>query len=175
MILIADCGSTKIDWCLLNGNEKVAQIFTTGMNALMMTEEEMTATIKAELVPHISGYQIDEIYYYGAGILNEEVGSHVVNALKANIPSATKVEVASDLLAHSVAASLVSLVSWVLVLTLATTMAKRWLTTYLHSAISSATKVVVQCSANSSWATCSKSNFLNTFAKSSTTNTRLTA
>ena len=99
MILIADCGSTKIDWCLLNGNEKVAQIFTTGMNALMMTEEEMTATIKAELVPHISGYQIDEIYYYGAGILNEEVGSHVVNALKANIPSATKVEVASDLLA----------------------------------------------------------------------------
>ena len=43
MILIADCGSTKIDWCLLNGNEKVAQIFTTGMNALMMTEEEMTA------------------------------------------------------------------------------------------------------------------------------------
>ena len=90
MILIADCGSTKIDWCLLNGNEKVAQIFTTGMNALMMTEEDMTATIKAELVPHISGYQIDEIYYYGAGILNEEVGSHVVNALKANIPSATK-------------------------------------------------------------------------------------
>ena len=81
MILIADCGSTKIDWCLLNGNEKVAQIFTTGMNALMMTEEEMTATIKAELVPHISGYQIDEIYYYGAGILNEEVGSHVVNHL----------------------------------------------------------------------------------------------
>ena len=26
MILIADCGSTKIDWCLLNGKEKVAQI-----------------------------------------------------------------------------------------------------------------------------------------------------
>ena len=178
MILIADCGSTKIDWCLLNGNEKVAQIFTTGMNALMMTEEEMTATIKAELVPHISGYQIDEIYYYGAGILNEEVGSHVVNALKANIPQPLRWKWQATcllLLAHSVAASLVSLVSWVLVLTLATTMAKRWLTTYLHSAISSATKVVVQCSASSSWATCSKSNFQNTFAKSSTTNTRLTA
>ena len=81
----------------------------------------------------------------------------------------------SLLLAHSVAVSLVSLVSWVLVLTLATTMAKRWLTTYLHSAISSATKVVVLCSVNSSWAMCSKSNFQNTFAKSSTTNTRLTA
>ena len=37
MILIADSGSTKIDWCLLNGKKKVAQIFTTGMNALLMT------------------------------------------------------------------------------------------------------------------------------------------
>ena len=27
MILIADCGSTKIDWCVLNGKEKVAQVF----------------------------------------------------------------------------------------------------------------------------------------------------
>ena len=137
MILIADCGSTKIDWCLLNGSEKVAQIFTTGMNALLMTEEEMTATIKAELVPHISSYQVDEIYYYGAGILNDEVGS-----------------ICSPPLAHSVAVSLVSLVSWVLVLTHATTMAKRWLTTYLHSATSSAMKAVVPCLANSWWAMC---------------------
>ena len=46
MILIADCGSTKIDWCLLNGTEKVAQIFTTGMNALLMTEEEILGDLK---------------------------------------------------------------------------------------------------------------------------------
>ncbi len=99
MILIADCGSTKIDWCLLNGNEKVAQIFTTGMNALMLTEEEMTECIKKELMPHIVSYKVDEIYYYGAGIINDEIKSHVVNALKANIPSATRIEVDSDLLA----------------------------------------------------------------------------
>ena len=99
MILIADCGSTKIDWCLLNGKEKVAQIFTTGMNALLLTEEEMTQRIKDELMPHIVNYKVDEIYYYGAGIISEEIKSHVVNALKANIPTATKVEVDSDLLA----------------------------------------------------------------------------
>ena len=45
MILIADCGSTKINWTLLNGKEKVAQIFTTGMNALLLTEEEMKEQI----------------------------------------------------------------------------------------------------------------------------------
>ena len=39
MILIADCGSTKTDWCLLNGKEKEAQVFTQGMNALLMSED----------------------------------------------------------------------------------------------------------------------------------------
>ncbi len=99
MILIADCGSTKIDWCLLNGKEKVAQIFTTGMNALLMTQEEMTQRIADELMPNIANYEVTEIYYYGAGIISDEIKSHVINALKANIPSATKIEVDSDLLA----------------------------------------------------------------------------
>ena len=54
MILIADCGSTKINWTLLNDKEKVAQIFTTGMNALLLTEEEMNSgeyTENTEEVP----------------------------------------------------------------------------------------------------------------------------
>jgi N-acetylglucosamine kinase-like BadF-type ATPase len=99
MILIADCGSTKIDWCLLNGTEKVAQIFTTGMNALLMTEEEMSKRIAEELVPHIVNYDVTEIYYYGAGIISDQIKNQVVNALKANIPGAQKIEVDSDLLA----------------------------------------------------------------------------
>ncbi len=99
MILIADCGSTKIDWCLLNGSEKIAQIFTTGMNALLMTQEEMTECIAKELMPHINNYEVDEIYYYGAGIISDEIKGHVVNALKINIPRAGKIEVESDLLA----------------------------------------------------------------------------
>ena len=99
MILIADCGSTKIDWCLLNGNEKVAQIFTTGMNALMLTKEEMTARIHDELMPHIMAYKVDEIFYYGAGIISDEIKGNVVSALKTNMPAATRIEVESDLLA----------------------------------------------------------------------------
>lgn len=100
MILIADCGSTKIDWCLLNGKEKVAQIFTTGMNALMLTQQEMTGRIHDELMPHLASYkQVDEIFYYGAGIISDEIKENVVNALKANLPTATRIEVDSDLLA----------------------------------------------------------------------------
>ena len=99
MILIADCGSTKIDWCLLNGKKKVAQIFTTGMNALLMTEEEMAECIMTELMPSLQGYEVTEIYYYGAGIISDEIKNQVINALKRNMPNVTKVEVDTDLLA----------------------------------------------------------------------------
>ena len=99
MILIADSGSTKIDWCVLDGKEMVAQVFTCGMNAMMLTEEEMFATIEKELVPHIKGMTITEVYYYGAGCLFENVCNNVRNAIKRNIPTADKIEVESDLLA----------------------------------------------------------------------------
>ena len=99
MILIADCGSTKINWTLLNGKEKVAQIFTTGMNALLLTEEEMKEQIKRELMPHLTNYKVDEIHYYGAGIISDEIKQQVINALRANFATAGKIEVASDLLA----------------------------------------------------------------------------
>ena len=99
MILIADCGAANITWTLLNGKEKVAQIFTTGMNALLLTEEEMKEQIKSELMPHLTNYKVDEIHYYGAGIVSDEIRQQVVNALRANLPSAGKVEVATDLLA----------------------------------------------------------------------------
>ncbi len=45
MKLIADCGSTKIDWCLTEDGKVVKQIFTSGMNAVMLTREEMVARI----------------------------------------------------------------------------------------------------------------------------------
>lgn len=99
MILIADCGSTKIDWCVVDGGEVKKQVFTCGMNAVLLTEEEMSSRIADELVPEIAGYDISSIYFYGAGCLSDEVCGNVANALRANIPSATDIEVATDLLA----------------------------------------------------------------------------
>ena len=99
MILIADCGSTKIDWCVVDGSEVKKQVFTCGMNAVLLTEEEMSSHIADELVPEIAGYDISSIYFYGAGCLSDEVCGNVANALRANIPSAMDIEVATDLLA----------------------------------------------------------------------------
>lgn len=101
MILIADCGSTKIDWCLLNGKKVEKQVFTMGMNAVMLTEEEMRGRIGAELMPELSDYaaEIKEVYFYGAGCISTEVCSNVACAIKANLPEADKIEVYTDLLA----------------------------------------------------------------------------
>lgn len=98
MILIADCGSTKIDWCVIDGSNVVKQIFTGGMNAIMLTEEEMADRISKELMPEMNGIKIDAVYFYGAGCISEDVCKNVRNAIKANIP-APHIEVATDLLA----------------------------------------------------------------------------
>ena len=99
MILIADCGSTKIDWCLVENGKVAKQVFTSGINALLMSEEQIRQTIADELVPEIKGYEIDSVYYYGAGCLFDDICANVRRAIAANIPSAKTIEVDTDLLA----------------------------------------------------------------------------
>ena len=101
MILIADCGSTKIDWCVLHNAKVEKQVFTLGMNAVMLTEEEMRTRLASELLPELGAIaeKITAVFFYGAGCISPEVCGNVARAIKANIPSAETVEVYSDLLA----------------------------------------------------------------------------
>lgn len=99
MILIADCGSTKIDWCVVDGANVVRRVFTGGMNAVMLTEEEMASRIAEELVPQLGDEHIEEVYFYGAGCIADEVCDNVRRAIAKNIPSAKKIDVHTDLLA----------------------------------------------------------------------------
>ncbi len=100
MILIADCGSTKIDWCLLDGTSVVKRFNTTGINALMLTEEEIHDRLSLELAPKLNGSGgVERIYYYGAGCLADDICGNVRRALAAVVPAATEIEVHTDLLA----------------------------------------------------------------------------
>ena len=53
MKLIADSGSTKVEWCILDGDKVVRQLFTSGFNALMLTEEEISQYLDDELVSQL--------------------------------------------------------------------------------------------------------------------------
>ncbi len=101
MILIADCGSTKIDWCVVRQGKVEKQVFTCGMNAVMLTEDEMRERIAAELMPELAdrAASIEAVYFYGAGCISPEVCGNVERAIRANIPAARTVEVHTDLLA----------------------------------------------------------------------------
>lgn len=101
MILIADCGSTKIDWCLLNKNKVEKQVFTMGINAVMLTQEEIRARIAAELMGELGdlAQNVRAVFFYGAGCISEEVCGNVARAIRANIPAAETIEVYTDLLA----------------------------------------------------------------------------
>lgn len=69
MILIADSGSTKTHWCVVDHGEVLRQVFTKGMNPFFQTPEEMAEEIANALIPHLDSNKFDEIHFFGAGCL----------------------------------------------------------------------------------------------------------
>ncbi len=67
MILIADSGSTKTDWRLLDGEREISQVKTKGFNPYYQQFDEMFSEIKLHLVPALDTSSVSTIYFYGAG------------------------------------------------------------------------------------------------------------
>ncbi len=97
MILIADSGSTKTDWCVVNQRESIAQITTEGVNPFFQSEEEISRVIESQLLPALPDIAIEAIYFYGAGCAFPDKIETVQRAIERHI--AASVEVGSDLLA----------------------------------------------------------------------------
>ena len=69
--LIADSGSTKAEWCLLNGKTKKT-FLTQGLSPYFLSAEQITHIIERELQPRLQHIEHDEIYFYGTGCSNAE-------------------------------------------------------------------------------------------------------
>lgn len=94
MKLIADSGSTKTAWKLIETPGKSKDMKTFGLNPFFRTEDEIYEEVKSTLLP-ATGSEINEIYFYGAGVVNEEKGSIVKKALARIYPNAS-IEAHSD-------------------------------------------------------------------------------
>lgn len=97
MILIADSGSTKTDWCVVENGESILRFKTRGMNPFFQTEEEIGKEIEAGLLPSLKGFEPSAIYFYGAGCAFPEKNDMIRRAVNRYL--SVPVEVGSDLLA----------------------------------------------------------------------------
>lgn len=98
MILLADGGSTKVDWCLVSHGKVVKQIFTKGANPFFRTREDISEELKETLRPAMEEFKIDAVYFYGAGCAFPEKNEIVRAAIADNL-DVPLIEVGSDLLA----------------------------------------------------------------------------
>lgn len=96
MIIIADSGSTKTAWNIVDERDRHAKsIITAGINPLYQTEESIYGLLKEEFTTNITP---DRIYFYGAGCINPSVNTIVANALNRYF-RCEQIEVFSDLVA----------------------------------------------------------------------------
>ena len=99
MILIADSGSTKTDWCVVENGELVQQIFTKGTNPFFQSEEEISNEIATALLPELKTDEFDAVYFYGAGCGFPDKIEIVHRAISKQLKVKGNVEVATDMLA----------------------------------------------------------------------------
>jgi glucosamine kinase len=98
MILIADGGSTKTNWCLIDEDEKKVLFNTEGYNPYFSNTDYIIESLNKNLPSDLKRSEIKEVNYYGAGVHNEEKSEIVADAMKVIFPNA-KINIGHDLLA----------------------------------------------------------------------------
>lgn len=101
MTLIADSGSTKTAWCLIEDPSHI--IYTQGINPFQQNEAEICSVLQHELLPQLdereatADGQPSDIHFYGAGCTPEKAPI-VAQALRQVISQETRIHVESDML-----------------------------------------------------------------------------
>lgn len=97
MRLIADSGSTKVDWRAILEDGTVKSISTEGINPVFQTKDYIVDIFKTKLLPEL-GPDVKEIFFYGAGILSAELSQTLSDAFREVFPQSV-CYAASDILA----------------------------------------------------------------------------
>ena len=97
MILIADSGATKTDWCLGETTTDARIIQTQGINPFHQSPEHIYKVLAEELLPQLEeGINITHIHFYGAGCTPEK--SVIVKEQLQTLFTNAMIDVQSDLL-----------------------------------------------------------------------------
>lgn len=96
--LIADAGSTKVDWAIIDNKGNVAARATgDGLNALLASPKEIEENLAAVCTDLSKAGEPSEIYYYGAGCATPSICDKMREALR-HTWDIENISVSSDLL-----------------------------------------------------------------------------
>ncbi len=87
--LIADSGSTKTTWVVLNGNQIQTQMHTEGYNPFFIKTPAIIQSLKNSLLNDFDADSISEIHFYGSGVSNTDNQKIIKDALDFCFPKAT--------------------------------------------------------------------------------------
>lgn len=96
-ILIAESGSTKTDWCLVN-NGKKKYFETQGINPYFLDDSSIAIILANELKINFIKQDISQLFFYGAGISDKSQKNRLSKVLKLHT-GIKNVKVESDMLA----------------------------------------------------------------------------
>ncbi len=71
MILIADSGSTKVDWAFLSKGKPVRRVKTSGINPAQLDDDGIVSILKDNLLPLFP--EVSHLYFFGAGIVGDSM------------------------------------------------------------------------------------------------------
>lgn len=97
MILIAESGSTKTEWRIIDGNQNVFIARSGGINPYYLDASGILEVMRMGLIEYI-GMPIVDIYFYGAGCASVKNKDTIKDCFYQLFPKA-KVEVNHDMLA----------------------------------------------------------------------------
>jgi N-acetylglucosamine kinase-like BadF-type ATPase len=82
MMLLADSGSTKTEWALLDSGKRKKTIETPGLNPYFHSSGTVESVLRADLVPNVVPDFIREIHFYGAGCSTENNNNMIRDAVR---------------------------------------------------------------------------------------------
>ncbi|WP_375447505.1 N-acetylglucosamine kinase [uncultured Fibrella sp.] len=98
-ILIADSGSTKTEWRLIRPGQPSIAIHTDGLNPYFQNQEQLQQTLLAQLAPQLPALtEPVSVHFYGTGCTGPASNDRMASALQTILPTATTIDVASDML-----------------------------------------------------------------------------
>ncbi|WP_420186654.1 hypothetical protein M1B74_08190 [Bacteroides pyogenes] len=96
MKLIAESGSTRTEWAIVENDHVIQRAFTEGINPYFQTRREISRSVRLGLPDIFFRKKLEQVYYYGAGCSSNEKKNILGASLVAQFK--TPIQVESDLL-----------------------------------------------------------------------------